>query len=94
MSAAHYIPRRLNDPPRLFFWDLDVAMVFLSCLMMGLFMNAPISGILSASVLGYKFGKLKSGKHPAFAIHMAYWYIPLGSSLKVLPPSHLRELNG
>jgi conjugal transfer pilus assembly protein TraL len=94
MEHQYYIPRRLNDPPRLFFWDMDVAIVFLSALMLGLLANAPSLGIVGAVISGYYFGKAKSGRHPAYTIHIAYWYSPVASSMNVLPPSYLREMNG
>lgn len=90
----YYIPRRLNDAPRLFFWDMDVAIVFLSFLMLGLLMGSALLGSAVAIVVGYYFGKSKSGKHPAYTIHIAYWYSPLASGMVVLPPSYIREMNG
>lgn len=89
-----YIPRRLNDAPRLFFWDMDVAIVFLSFLMLGLLMGYALAGALAAVVVGYYFGKSKSGRHPAYTIHLAYWYSPLASGMEVIPPSYLREMAG
>ena len=29
-DASHEIPRRLNDPPRMFWWEIDVALLFLA----------------------------------------------------------------
>lgn len=94
MDDHHYIPRRLNDAPRLFFWDMDVAIVFLSFLMLGLLMGSVLLGVGGAALTGYFFGKSKSGKHPAYTIHMAYWYLPVASGMATLPPSHIREMHG
>lgn len=93
-SRNYYIPRRLNDPPRLFFWDMDVAIVFLSFLMLGLLAGSVTLGLFAAIFAGYYFGKGKSGKHPAYTIHLAYWYLPLASGMEFVPPSHIREMNG
>lgn len=93
-AQEHYIPRRLNDIPRLFFWDLDVACIFLAFMMIGLMLGSFILGCTAASCAGYFFGKAKSGRHPAYTIHMAYWYMPMASGMQAIPPSHFRELNG
>ena len=67
------IPRRLNDPPRMFWWDLD----------------------LSLLVIAAAYGRAKSGKHPAYALHLVYWYLPAPvTGLKRTPPSYLREMVG
>jgi conjugal transfer pilus assembly protein TraL len=38
-DASLEIPRRLNDPPRMFWWDLDVALV----------LAGGLAGMISAS---------------------------------------------
>ncbi|TFZ00089.1 type IV conjugative transfer system protein TraL [Ramlibacter humi] len=90
----YYIPRRLNDVPRLFFWDMDVACIFLAFLMLGLLVGSTTLGFLAAGCGGYWFGKAKSGRHPAYTIHLAYWYLPMTSGMDAMPPSHIREMNG
>jgi conjugal transfer pilus assembly protein TraL len=48
-------------------------------------------GVLLASA----YGRAKSGKHPAFALHLLYWHLPAAiTGLKRTPPSHLRDLVG
>ena len=89
------IPRRLNDPPRMFWWDIDVALLVLAAalagMVAGLFMTGCVLGVLLASA----YGKAKAGKHPAFALHLLYWHAPAGvTALKRTPPSYLRELLG
>ena len=34
-DASTEIPRRLNDPPRMFWWDLDVSLLVLGCALFG-----------------------------------------------------------
>jgi conjugal transfer pilus assembly protein TraL len=89
------IPRRLNDPPRMFWWDLDLALLVFSLTLLGMiagyFMTGAALGLLAAGV----YSMAKSGKHPAYALHLIYWYLPERVvKLKRTPPSHLRELIG
>lgn len=89
------IPRRLNDPPRLFWWDIDVAMLFLGALLAGMIAGYAFSGCCAGLGLAWAYGKAKSGEHPAFALHLIYWYLPaMVSGLRRTPPSHLREMLG
>lgn len=89
------IPRRLNDSPRMFWWDLDLALLVFSLTLLGMiagyFMTGAALGVAAAGV----YSMAKSGKHPAYALHLAYWYLPESVvKLKRTPPSHLRELIG
>ena len=89
------IPRRLNDPPRMFWWHLDLALLVISITLLGMiagyFMTGAVLGCLAAG--GYSMAK--SGKHPAYALHLIYWYLPERVvKLKRTPPSHNRELIG
>ena len=89
------IPRRLNDPPRMFWWDLDLALLVFSLTLLGMiagyFVTGAALGLLAAGV----YSMAKSGKHPAYALHLIYWYLPERVvKLKRTPPSHLRELIG
>jgi conjugal transfer pilus assembly protein TraL len=89
------IPRRLNDPTRMFWWDLDLALLVFSLTLLGMiagyFMTGVALGLLAAGV----YSTAKSGKHPAYALHLIYWYLPERVvKLKRTPPSHLRELIG
>ena len=89
------IPRRLNDPPRMFWWDLELALLVFSLTLLGMiagyFMTGAALGLVAASV----YSMAKSGKHPAYALHLIYWHLPERVvQLKCTPPSHLRELIG
>ena len=89
------IPRRLNDPPRMFWWDLDVALLVLGAALAGMLTGFFLSGCAVGALLAAAYGRAKSGKHPAFALHLAYWHLPAAvSGLKRTPPSHLREMVG
>ena len=89
------IPRRLNDSPRMFWWDLDVALLVLAAALAGMVSGFFISGCALGMLLASTYGRAKSGKHSAFALHLLYWHLPAAlTGLKRTPPSHLREMLG
>lgn len=92
-DISHYIPRRLDDPPKLLFFDRDVGMVAVIMMGMGVSLNYPITGIVIGGILGFFLNKFKAGQHPGMTTHYLYWIsgVPVP---KALPPSHVRELNG
>jgi conjugal transfer pilus assembly protein TraL len=48
-----------------------------------------------ALLLASAYGRAKTGKHPAFALHLLYWHVPAAiTGLQRTPPSHLREMVG
>ena len=89
------IPRRLNDPPRMFWWDLDVSLLVLASALVGMISGFFISGCVVGILLAAAYGRAKSGKHPAYALHLLYWHLPAAvTGLRRTPPSHLRALAG
>ena len=94
-DASLEIPRRLNDPPRLFWWDLDVSLLVLAAALAGMISGFFVSGCALGVLLASAYGRAKTGKHPAFALHLLYWHVPtVITGLKRTPPSHLREMVG
>ena len=89
------IPRRLNDPPRMFWWDLDVSLLVLAFALVGMISGFFLSGCVAGALFAAAYGRAKSGKHPAFALHLLYWHLPAAvTGLKRTPPSWLREMAG
>ena len=89
------IPRRLNDPPRMFWWDLDVSLLVLAFALVGMISGFFLSGCVAGALIAAAYGRAKSGKHPAFALHLLYWHLPAAvTGLKRTPPSWLREMAG
>ena len=89
------IPRRLNDPPRMFWWDLDLALLVFSIALLGMITGYFVTGAALGFLAAWVYSMGKSGKHPAYALHLIYWYLPERVvKLKRTPPSHLRELIG
>jgi len=92
-DLSHYIPRRLDAPAKFLFWDIDVAGVAVSGMMLGVATDFRVLGLLCGITLAFFYNKMKAGRHPGMAAHLMYWFtgMPVPGSL---PPSHLREFNG
>ena len=79
----------------MFWWDFDLSLLVLSSALVGMAMGFFLTGSAIGFMLAVAYGRAKSGKHPAFALHLIYWYLPAPvSGLKRTPPSHLREMVG
>jgi conjugal transfer pilus assembly protein TraL len=95
IDASLDIPRRLNDPPRMFWWELDVALLVLGAALAGMITGFFLSGVVLGVLIAAAYARAKSGKHPAFALHLIYWTLPgVVTGLKRTPPSCLREMAG
>lgn len=94
-SVVLEIPRRLNDPPRMFWWEIDVSLLFLAAVLAGMLAGYFVTGCAAGVALAWAYGKAKSGEHPAYALHLMYWHLPSAvTGLQRTPPSHLREMVG
>jgi conjugal transfer pilus assembly protein TraL len=99
MQSDTYIPRRLDDQWKIGFWDIDVAAPFLFCLFIGYAAGTKLGFLLCCGVgvfLSRWVSRAKADKHPAFALHWAYWALPANpvTALRATPPSHLRRMVG
>ena len=92
-DLSHYIPRRLDDPPKFLFWEMDVAAIGVVFLLIGVSTGFAIVGLIVGMFAAYAYAKLKSGRHPGMALHLLYWFTGFPKP-KQLPASHIRELNG
>jgi len=94
-SVVLEIPRRLNDPPRMFWWEIDVSLLFLAAVLAGMLAGYFVTGCAAGVLLAWAYGKAKSGEHPAYALHLMYWHLPSAvTGLQRTPPSHLQEMVG
>lgn len=98
MSGEHdyYIPRRLDDPGKLLFWEYDIAMIVVIGAVVGIFSADIIILLVSVTIsvlMASAYGRLKAGRHPGMAKHIIYWFFGL-PKFKVTPPSHYREMIG
>ena len=99
MESNTYIPRRLDDQWKIGLWDADIAAPFLFFLMVGYLSSSKLGFAICLTVglgLSRWIARVKSDKHPALAMHWAYWALPPNSitSLRATPASHLRRMVG
>ena len=95
MDDDTYIPRLLNDQWKWLWFDADVALAAMTLWLLGILANHFLIGLAAGFFAGWLLMKAKSDKHPAYALHLAYRYLPAElMPLKRTPPSHLREMVG
>ena len=92
-DLSHYIPRQLDDGGKFLFWDIDVAFVALTGMLLGVATEYRLLGVLLGIAMAYGYRRLKAGQHPGIAVHLLYWFTGLPTPDE-LPASHLREFNG
>lgn len=90
-EALLAIPRHLDDPPRFLFWDLDEAILFMLALILGILVDLLFVGAAAGVALVVAYGRAKSGRHHAFALHLLYWHLPVTFGFRRTPPSCIRE---
>jgi len=99
MLADTYIPRRLDDQWKIGLWDVDVAAPVLFMMFVGYLGGSKLAFCLAISVGFFAsrwLARIKSDKHPAFAMHWMYWHLPTNpaSAMRATPPSHIRRMVG
>lgn len=88
------IPARLDDPPKFIWWDFDVALLFMGCLVFGVATEFFFTSIAIGLLMAYTYQKAKQGKHAAYGMHLIYWVTPVTFGMKATPPSSIREYIG
>jgi conjugal transfer pilus assembly protein TraL len=88
------VPQRLDDPPRFLWWDFDVAILAMGCLVTGIVVNQTMTFAAIGVVVAMAYQKLKAGRQRAFGLHAVYWYLPVTLGFRVTPPSAVREFIG
>ena len=78
------IPRYIDDPPQIFWWEIDEVAVFSGAFVVGALSGQALAGLLAGFALSWLLERLKSGRGSAFLVHLAYWYGLSG----VRPESH------
>lgn len=99
MLTDTYIPRRLDDPWKLGFWDIDVAAPVVFAMFLGYVSSSRLSFaicLVAGLVVARWIARIKVDKHPAFAMHWAYWALPTNpaTAMRATPPSHIRRMVG
>ena len=94
IEQKYIIPHRLDDPPKFLWWDFDVAMLAMGCLMIGILVNQTMTFLAMGMALAMGYQKVKAGRHRAFGMHALYWYLPVTFGFRITPPSAIREFIG
>ncbi|MEM2126174.1 MAG: type IV conjugative transfer system protein TraL [Candidatus Methanosuratincola sp.] len=83
------IQRYLDEPPTLFFWEIDEVIVMAASIFMGIMVGALLSfgiaGVLCAQILR----KIKKKSSEGVFVHFLYWHGFF--NLKGCPKSYMRE---
>lgn len=93
-STKFLVPRKLDEPPRAFFWDFDVALVFMVPLGFGIIAGKIMLPAICGFIAAAMYSKAKSGQHPGYLVHTMYWHLPLSLGFRRTPPSYEREFCG
>lgn len=94
-DLGYYVPRRQDDPPKVLFWEMDEAGVFILPLMVGLMLEFFVGGLVLGVIARSLFVKMKVGRGAAYVTHLLYWYTPSSVfTLRCTPPSYVREFIG
>lgn len=95
-DEAGAIPKTLDAQERFLWWEIDQMIIALMLTGMGVITGAMIFGMVAGGVSAWQYGRLKAGKHPRFAVHALYWWLPSGIFVKPAstPPSHSRYFLG
>lgn len=82
--------RRLDDPPKIFFFTMGQTVAFMTCFMFGNFANHSLFGVALGIGAAWAVSKTSSRFHRAFWRHVVYWFFPGRLALQWLPESHRR----
>lgn len=85
------VPTSLDDPKKAFIWDLDVFMLVMLGFGLGILTRQMVFSVAASTFFAYRWGKLKSGKHQWYFLHVIYWYLPMLDKSSRIPATHKRE---
>lgn len=88
------VPKNLDAQPKIFIWDFDVAMIFLSMTALGILLGALIAAMILGVILCKLYQKVKSGRQHGYSIHLLYWISPVNIGNRRTPPSCARSFIG
>lgn len=94
MSAENYwIPRTLDDPPMLLFFQADTATIFLTVFLLMISFNALFAVVL-AWLASRMYVQLKENGDKGLIMQICYWYTPSHLWLSRIWSSSIREYCG
>ena len=95
MADPYIIPRRLDDPELIGFWNIDEFAGMIVPFTWGILSQHIFIGIVVAFGAWFALRKAKAGRASSWVAHAAYSYLPPGLlGLTPTPPSHCRLLAG
>lgn len=68
------MPRSVDEPLPVVFFEIDEVIVFIVCVMVGIIIRELTYAILASIFIVRSFSRWKSGKLPGVLAHMAFWY--------------------
>ena len=68
------IPRYIDDPPQVFWWEADEVAAFSGAFVLGALGGRALAGLAAGLALGWLLSRLKAGRGSAFLPRLAYWY--------------------
>ena len=83
------IPRYIDDPPTILFWDVDELAIICICMVVGIITAELTKFIIGGLVVSKLVGKLKKDKSEGYMQLILYWWGIM--PLKGLPPSYKRS---
>ena len=93
-DRKYTIPHRLDDPPKFLWWDFDVAILAMGCLLIGIMTDQILIFVIAGGVVATAYQKVKAGLSKAFGLHALYWHLPFSFAFRITPPSAIREFIG
>jgi len=92
----YYVPSRLDDQPRMLFWEMDEFFAMCIPFGIGIIIGYLFLGLIGGFLAAYAVGKLKAGRGRAIILHAIYWHMPSDSIFKMnrTPSSYIREFVG
>ncbi len=92
-SQQYLIPRTLDDPNLLLFFQADTASCFLVVFLLSVSINFIFAALL-AFVVTKSYVQLKENGDRGLILQLLYWYSPSEMWLSRYLPSHVREYSG
>lgn len=86
---SNRICRYLDEPPKLFFWEIDELTIMVLFIVFGIMSNAMISIGAIGVVIATVFGHFKQRQADGYLFHLLYYYG--GATIKHTPPGCIYE---
>lgn len=90
----NYIPKHLDEPAKFLFFTIDELIALVVPLLIGLFSDQLIIGMIMGIGMMYALKKLKGEEGHYYLFHLLYWYMPQFMQLKATPNSYIRDIVG